>query len=77
MPSGTSAVMAEPKNQKLPDPVPHRLTIRTDKDVADALHIEAMERGMEMSELADQIFREALSGTIDRVRAKRRRPSKD
>jgi plasmid stability protein len=49
-----------------------RLVVQTDDEVRAALRLEAARRDMEMSELADEILREALADAIEEIRKRRK-----
>lgn len=48
-----------------------RVGLFMDSEVRDALKSEAAERGMEMSDLAEEILRETLAEALDRIHKKR------
>jgi hypothetical protein len=48
-----------------------RLVIMADEEIRAALRLEAAEREMEMSELAEEILRDALASALEKVRKRR------
>lgn len=50
---------------------PVRLVIQTDDELRDALRLEAARRGVDMSELGDEILREALADSLKMVRQRK------
>jgi hypothetical protein len=53
-----------------------RLVILTDDEVRTALKVEASARGVEMSDLAALILREALADALKMVRSRQSTPKK-
>ncbi len=48
-----------------------RLVVQTDEDLRFALKLEAVKRGLDMSELADEILREALATSLAEIQKRR------